>query len=30
MNSKGGGISYHSEFRSDELRIFRGGLRHLP
>lgn len=30
MNVKGGGITYVSEFRSDEMRVFRGGLRHLP
>lgn len=30
MNVKGGGVTYVSEFRSDEMRVFRGGLRHLP
>ncbi len=30
MNVKGGGVTYVSEFKSDEMRVFRGGLRHLP
>mmetsp|Transcript_63965 Transcript_63965/g.74397 ORF Transcript_63965/g.74397 Transcript_63965/m.74397 type:complete len:130 (+) Transcript_63965:39-428(+) len=28
MNKKGGGIAYVNEFQSDEMRLFRGGLRH--
>lgn len=30
MNIKGGGLTYVSEFKSDEFKVFRGGLRHLP
>eukprot|EP01017_Pseudomicrothorax_dubius_P027031 TRINITY_DN3069_c0_g1_i1.p1 TRINITY_DN3069_c0_g1~~TRINITY_DN3069_c0_g1_i1.p1 ORF type:complete len:130 (+),score=27.26 TRINITY_DN3069_c0_g1_i1:143-532(+) len=30
MNVKGGGISYVNDFHSDEMRLFRGGLRHIP
>ena len=30
MDLKGSGISYVSEYKSDEMRVFRGGLRHLP
>lgn len=30
MNAKGGGLNYISEVKSDELRVFRGGLRHIP
>lgn len=29
MNAKHGGLTYVSEFKSDELRTFRGGLRHV-
>ncbi|CAK55766.1 unnamed protein product (macronuclear) [Paramecium tetraurelia] len=30
MNAKGAGLTYVSEYKSDEFRTFRGGLRHLP
>ena len=30
MNVKGGGLTYVSDFHSDEMQVFRGGLRHLP
>lgn len=30
MNAKGGGLTYVSELKSDEMRVFRGGLRHIP
>jgi hypothetical protein len=30
FNNKGGGITYVSDFHSDEMQVFRGGLRHLP
>jgi len=30
MNAKGGGLTYVSEMKSDEMRVFRGGLRHIP
>lgn len=30
MNAKGGGLAYVSEVKSDELRVFRGGLRNIP
>lgn len=26
----GGGLTYVSDFHSDEMQMFRGGLRHLP
>lgn len=29
MNAKGAGLAYVSEFKSDEMRTFRGGLRHV-
>lgn len=29
MNAKGAGLTYVSEFKSDEMRTFRGGLRHV-
>lgn len=29
MNAKGAGLAYVSEYKSDELRTFRGGLRHV-
>ena len=28
MNVKGGGVAYVNDFTSDEMRLFRGGLRH--
>lgn len=30
MDSKGGGLVYVNDFHSDEMKVFRGGLRHLP
>jgi hypothetical protein len=27
---QGGGVTYVSDFHSDEMRVFRGGLRHIP
>ena len=30
MNIKGSGITYVTEHKSDEMKVFRGGLRHLP
>lgn len=30
MNSTGGGLTHVSHIHSEEMRVFRGGLRHLP
>ncbi|KAM3132087.1 hypothetical protein pb186bvf_015831 [Paramecium bursaria] len=30
MNIKGSGITYVTENKTDEMKVFRGGLRHLP
>ena len=29
MNIRGGGLTDVKEFQSDELRVFRGGMRHV-
>jgi len=30
MNVRGGGIAHINDFHSDEMRIFKAGLRHVP
>lgn len=30
MNLKGGGLTFVNDSTSDEMRMFRGGLRHIP